>query len=120
MIFRSQDLKHLLDLHGQSLTFTVKGSPTYNPTTGDVSRSDTDYTVKGYFYNYNLGDLNGVDVLLGDRRLVFPIVDTSEVTIPEPDPGDEVAGEGDKVTIVSVSKIMSGSTPVCYVCQVRE
>lgn len=120
MAFRSQDLKYLVDEHGKSLTFTVKGDPTYNTSAGTVSRSETAYTVKGYFYNYTLSDFDGSDIQRGDRRLVINLVDTSGNAIPEPESGDEVSGEGDKVSIIRVSKIMSGSGAVCYMCQVRE
>jgi len=51
---------------------------------------------------------------------VFPSVDTSGVTLPEPDADDIVVGVGDKVKIVSVSKIYSADTLTCYICQVRE
>jgi hypothetical protein len=51
MIFRSQDLKYLIDTHGKPLTYTVRENPTYDPETGTVSGSDTDYTVQVYFYN---------------------------------------------------------------------
>lgn len=120
MTFRSQDLKRLVDEHGKSLTFVVKGDPTYDASAGTVTRSEASYTVKGYFYNYNIMDLNGVDIQLGDRRLVLNILDTSNSAIPEPEPGDEVSGEGDKVSIVRVAKIVSGTSAVCYICQVRE
>jgi len=119
-VFRSQDLKYLIDTHGKPLTFTVKGNPTYDPETGTVSGSDTDYTVQAYFYNYNLSDIDGMNILLGDRRAVMPLIDTLDNPIPEPEPGDKLSGEGDKVSIVSVAKIMSGLSAVCYVCQVRE
>jgi len=119
-MFRSQDLKNLVDNYGQSLTFTVKGAPTYDPTTGQVSSSDTDYTVMVYIHNYSLNEVNGDNIVLGDRRALFPTVDTSGNVIPEPEPGDEISGEGDTVRIVSVTTIMSGTSTICYQCQVRE
>ena len=118
--FRSGDLLRLIQQHGKTLTLIVKGSPTYDPSTGTVTGSDTPYTTLGYFYNYNLSEMSGLDIQMGDRRLVLPIRDTSSDLLPEPEAGDEVTGEGDKVTVVSVAKIMSGSSPVCYICQVRE
>lgn len=120
MTFRAIDLKHLIDEHGQPLTFTVKGNPTYDPDTGTVTSSDTDYTVTIYLHNYNLADIDGQNVLRGDRMALFPTQDTSGDTIPEPEPGDEITGEGDKVSIVSVSTILSGGNTICYQCQVRE
>jgi hypothetical protein len=50
----------------------------------------------------------------------MPLVDTVGSPIPEPEPGDQLSGEGDKVSVISVAKIMSGMSAVCYVCQVRE
>lgn len=119
-MFSSANLRYLIEEHGKPLTYSVKGEPTYDPDTGTVSGSDDDYVVQVYFYNYNLGDVDGMNILLGDRRAVMPLIDTTGNTIPEPEPGDQLSGEGDKVSIVSVAKIMSGPSAVCYVCQVRE
>lgn len=120
MIFRSQDLKRLVDTHGKSLTYTVKGNPTYDPSTATVTSSDTTYTVKAFFYNYGLNEIDGTSVQVGDRRVVMNLVDTSGSAVPEPEPGDKISGEGDEVYVVGVMKIMSGINPVCYTCQVRE
>jgi hypothetical protein len=120
MTFRSQDLKYLVDTHGKPLTLVVKAEGAYDPGTGILASTSTNYTVQVYFYNYNLGDVDGVNIQRGDRRAVLPLVDTSGDAIPEPDNGDQISGEGDKVTIISVAKIMSGFSPVCYICQVRE
>jgi hypothetical protein len=120
MTFRSQDLKYLIDTHGKPLTLTVKGDLTYDPSTGGTTGSETDYTIQTYFYNYNLSDVDGQNIQLGDRRAVLPLVDVNGNTIPEPESGDEISGEGDKVSIIRSAKIMSGMNPVCYMCQVRE
>ena len=121
MTFRAIDLKYLIDDHGRACTFVAKSLGTYDPTTGSLSGgSSTSYTVNIYFSNYNLEDMDGDKVIMGDRKALFPLVDTSGDAIPEPEVGDEVSGQGDKVSIVSVQKIMSGTSPVCYICQVRE
>ncbi|HEY9819115.1 MAG TPA: hypothetical protein V6D20_25380 [Candidatus Obscuribacterales bacterium] len=118
--FNPADLKYLIDIHGQTVTFTrvVKGA--YNPSTGTTSGdTTTNYTVKVYFYDYKLAEVDGTNIQMGDRKVVFPLVDTSGNTLPEPQENDKITGIGDGVTIVSHSKIYS-STPVCYLCQVRE
>ena len=121
MTFRSIDLKYLIDEHGRPCTFTVKSLGTYNVATGSLSGgSTTDYTVNIHFADYNLEDIDGSSVVMGDRKALFPLVDTSGDAIPEPDIGDEISGQGDKVSVVAVQKIMSGTSPVCYICQVRE
>ena len=120
MTFRTTDLLNMIREHGKNLTYTKKGSATYDPTTGDTTSSSTTATVKGYFYNYRVEDITGSNILLGDRRLVIPTTDTSSVTITAPSKGDTFTGEGDVVVVVSVQRIMSGDNPVCYICQVRE
>lgn len=121
MAFRSQDLKFLIDEHGENLNLIVKTLGSYDTSTGGVTGgSEATYTVKTYFYNYNLTDVDGVNVVFGDRRAVLPLVDTSGNAIPEPEVGDEISGEGDKVSVVSVAKIFSAGEPVCYLLQVRE
>lgn len=119
--FRSQDLKFLVDRHGQALSLIQKSSGTYDPSTGGVTgSSSTTYTVKCYFFNYNLGDVDGVNIVAGDRRAVINLTTTAGASIPTPEVGDEITGDGDKVSIVSITKLISGSTPICYIAQVRE
>lgn len=121
MAFRSQDLKFLVDRHGQNVTLTYKTLGTYDPSTGGLTGgSSTTSTVKCYFYNYSLQDIDGMNIVLGDRRAVLPLIDTSGTTLTEPEVGDEISGEGDRVSIVSVAQILSAGNPICYMLQVRE
>jgi len=120
MSFRSADLLRLINEHGKNLTFTTKGSMTYNPVTGGTTGTDTTKTVRGYFYNYSASDITGSSIVIGDRRLVISTVDTSGATLTAPKKGDTFAGEGDTMVVVSVERIMSGNNPVCYICQTRE
>lgn len=120
MSFRSADLLRLINQHGKNLTFTTKGSMTYNPVTGGTTGTDTTKTVRGYFYNYSASDITGSSIVIGDRRLVISTVDTSGATLTAPKKGDTFAGEGDTMVVVSVERIMSGDNPVCYICQTRE
>jgi hypothetical protein len=120
MSFRSADLLKLINEHGKNLTYTSKSAATYDPTTGGTTGSNTTKTVKGYFYNYSSSDITGTSIVIGDRRLVISIVDTSGAAIPAPKKGDTFAGEGDTVVVVSAERIMSGANPVCYICQTRE
>lgn len=91
---------------------TTGGS--YNPATGSVSGSDTtDYSVTGYFYNY---DLMSVDqIRRGTRKCLI-----SALGNVEPYDQDIILGNGDAVTITSVTTIFSAGTPICYICHVKE
>ena len=121
MSFRSYDLLRMLDDFGRDLTLIYVSEGTYNPVTSSLTGGSTSSaTVRGYFYNYRLDEVDGSSIVLGDRRLLLPAVDTSGSTLTEPDIGDEVTGSGDKVSIVSVTKIFSGTSLICYLCQVRE
>lgn len=113
-------LKELIDKYGKEITFKSQVRGSYDPSTSSNTNTTTNYTVKGYFHNYNLRDIDGTKVLAGDRRLVIPTEDTSGTSIPEPDNDDSFTGEGDEVTVKGVTKIMSGDNLVCYICQVRE
>lgn len=119
MRFRSADLKRLIDAHGTQVTFTSVSEGAYDPTTGSATNTPTEKTVKAYFYDYLLSEVDGTHIVLGDRRVAMSLLDTSGVAIPEPEAGDTLEGQGDKVSIISVSKIMSVS-PMCYLLQVRE
>lgn len=121
MSFRSYDLLMLLEDYGRDLTLIYVSEGSYNPATGSLSGGSTSTsTVKGYFYNYRLDEVDGSSIVLGDRRLLLAASDTSGVALVEPEVGDEVTGSGDKVSIVSVAKIFSDTRVMCYLCQVRE
>lgn len=117
------NVKYLLSRHGKDMTLTKKGldAYTYNPATGGISGgSSTDYTVTMHFSNYNLQDIDGSQVIVGDRRVLIPTEDTSGNTLPIIEIGDEISGEGDTVSIVAVQTLISGFNTICYICQVRE
>lgn len=121
MSFRSYDLLRMLDDFGRDLTLIYVSEGTYDPVTSSLTGGSTsNATVRGYFYNYRLDEVDGSSIVLGDRRLLLPNIDTSGDPLTEPDIGDEVTGSGDKVSIVSVTKIFSGTALICYLCQVRE
>lgn len=120
MAFRSTDLKFLVDEYGSSITFRSRTTGAYSPTTGTVSHTNSDKTVKAYFGNYMLSEINGTSIVSGDRKVVLNPIDTSGVTIDEPEVDDQIIGQGDTTTIVGVQKIFSAGSVVCYICQVRE
>lgn len=120
MTFRAVDLQNLVNEHGVSVTLRSRTTGLYDPATGVVSQTNSDATVKAYFGNYMLNEVNGSTIIDGDRKVVVNTLDTSGTAITEPEVDDLIIGEGDTVSIVSVQKIKSGSTVVCYVCQARE
>jgi hypothetical protein len=73
----------------------------------------------GYNSSFDLGEVDGTNVLRGDRKIIFGNRDSSGNPI-SPEVDDEITGAGDKVSVVKVSKIKSGTATLCYICQVRE
>ena len=117
----SKSLLALVNRYGTSVTLTKNSYAAYDPATGSVgTNTSVNYTVKAYFAEYDLSEMGNDSIVMGDRKALLPSVDTSGVALPEPDADDIIVGQGDTVKIVSVSKIYSGDSLACYICQVRE
>lgn len=117
----SNKLLALVNRYGTSVTLTKNSYAAYDPATGTVgTNTSVNYTVKAYFAEYDLSEMGNDSIVKGDRKVLFPSVDTSGVALPEPDMDDIIVGQGDTVKVVGVSKIYSSDTLVCYTCQVRE
>lgn len=117
----SGNLQTLINRRGQSATLRYKSSGTYDPTTGSLGGvTNTDVSIKAYFADYDLTEIDNQSILMGDRKVAIPAKDTSGNLISEPDNEDQILAVGDTVVIKSVQKIYNASTLVCYLCQVRE
>tara|TARA_R110000772_G_scaffold7145_9_gene24508 strand:- start:1785 stop:2144 length:360 start_codon:yes stop_codon:yes gene_type:complete len=119
MSFRPFDLLNLVKDFGETLTLQkVTSAGAYNPATGTVDGLiTTDYSVIGYFYDYNLGVSSGTDeVVRGTRKCVISPLGLTVL----PDFDDFIVGNGDKVKVISVMSIFSAGTAVGYICDVRE
>lgn len=115
MSFRSFDLYNLLRDFGQPVTLRkVTTSGSYDPTAGSVSGSaTTDYTLTGYFYNYD--NMQVDQVVRGKRKCLISALDNVE-----PDTQDIILGNGDTVTVTSVTTIFSNGVAICHICHVEE
>lgn len=121
MALMSQNVLFLLQRYGTQVTLRKPAYGSYDPSTGSVgSTTNTDYTVQAYFADYSLNEVDGVNVVMGDRKVYFPKVDTSGATLPKPDTEDFVIGLGDQVKIVRVQELYNADNLVCYICQTRE
>ena len=120
MAFDPSTLRQLLSEHGMALTLRKRAAGAYDDTLGTVTATNTDYAVRGYFYDYTPDMLDSSSILLGDRRVVLDSKLTDGSATPEPDATDQIIGLGDTVNIVKVMEIKSGSATMCYQLQVRE
>lgn len=120
MAFDPYTLRQMIKEHGIALTLRKRAAGAYNVATGTVTTTNTDYAVRGYFYDYTPDMIDGNSILRGDRRVVLDSVLTNGTATPEPDATDQIIGLGDTVNIVKVMEIKSGSATMCYQLQVRE
>jgi len=117
----SNRLLTMVNKYGTEVTLTKPTYGAYDPATGTVGAGTSeDYQVKAYFAGYTLGEIDNDNIVMGDRKVVFPHVDVNCYSLPEPDAEDTITGVGDAVKVVSVRKMYSGDSLVCYICQVRE
>jgi hypothetical protein len=120
MAFDPYTLRQMIKEHGIALTLRKRAAGAYNAATGAVTQTNTDYAVRGYFYDYTPDMIDGSSILRGDRRVVLDNKLTNGSATPEPDATDQIIGLGDTVNIVKVMEIKSGSGTMCYLLQVRE
>ena len=120
MAFDPYTLRQLIKEHGIALTLRKRAASAYNNDLGTVTTTNTDYAVRGYFYDYTPDMIDGNSILRGDRRVVLDCKLTNGTNTPEPDATDQIIGLGDTVNIVKVMEIKSGSATMCYLLQVRE
>ena len=119
-VLLSKNVLQLINSFGRVVTLTKPVYGAYNPATGTVaSTTNTAYTVKCFFADFNLSEINNDNIYLGDRKAYLPAVDTSGVALPLPDAEDTITGVGDGVKIVRVQELWSSDTRICYICQVR-
>jgi hypothetical protein len=111
-------LTHILDKYGQEVTYYKVSAGSYSPGTGLTGGDEDTYTVRGYFSSFDLEETDST--LLGSRKLTIPTVDINGSTIPEPDGEDYFVGVGDRVEVISVSKIYKGDSLICYKLRVKE
>lgn len=120
MAFDPYTLRQLIKEHGIALTLRKRAASAYDNDLGTVTTTNTDYAVRGYFYDYTPDMIDGNSILRGDRRVVLDCKLTNGSNTPEPDATDQIIGLGDTVNIVKVMEIKSGSNTMCYLLQVRE
>jgi hypothetical protein len=116
----STNVLHLINQFGRTVTLTKPSYGAYDVATGTVSSTtNTDYSVKCFFADFNLSEVGQDNIYYGDRKAYLPTVDETGSPIPLPDAEDIITGVGDGAKVVRVQEIWSGETRICYICQVR-
>lgn len=120
-MFDPATLNELLREHGRFVTFRRYDTEAYDPLTGSVTKTNTDYTVRVQFYNDvpEMTDNTSKDntpVAFGSKRAVISNTLANGQPTPRPQLQDLIMyPDGDSSAITKVSPITSNSQVVCYI-----
>lgn len=114
-------IERLVNDLGTNVTLRRTSVASYDPSTSSASTStDDDESLKVAFVNYQNREIDGDNIIRGDRKALFSSTKSDGTSLSkEPQPDDQFVGEADTARIVSVFKYKSGDTIIGYSCQVR-
>lgn len=115
-------VRSLLDELGYDLTFRrITRSGGYDPATGQTGTpSNDDETVRGYFTDYRVSEVDGTQIQRGDRKAIISAVTATGAALTKtPQTDDVLIGQGNEVRIVAVREMRPDDKAAVYVCQVR-
>jgi len=114
-------MKFLLSERGSEVTFRRIPKGSYDTTTGTVtSGAAQDETVLVAFKEYNQNQVDGTNVLRGDRIALMSAFKSDGTALTKrPEEGDLFVGVGDKARIISVREYLDNDVVIAYRCQVR-
>lgn len=119
-MFDAASLRKLINEHGVTVTLRKKSNGSYNVTTGKVVQSNTDYTVRVYFFNNDPSVGEFSNILKAERRAVISDILTNGLTTPDVDASDEIIHGSYTTTITRTTKITSGSRNMCQLVYLRD
>ena len=101
---------------GAPITFTRTTTGVYDPTTGVAAVILTDYTVNAAVFGFPDKNVNGTNILVGDKRVLISTKGTSYA----PAPNDYLFIEGVKHSIIDIKTLAPAGIPVLYTAQARK
>lgn len=116
-----RDVYKLVKDKGQQLTLE-RSTSSYDPTTGETTKTTNQYAISGKFSNYDQSLIDGSLVKEGDRQLfISPVNPEDEGTTisVEPATGDTIEGSREVVQVVSIQTIEESGEVLGYKAQVR-
>lgn len=118
MAFRSFDLVNLVKNHGSAMVLRRMAIPgIYNPATGSVDNSFTaDVNIRGYFFDFAVGLLQGENLSHVTTRCVIP----ARALTHEPTDKDLIVGNGNTYAISTVTVMYNDGQAICYICGIKE
>lgn len=120
-MFNPRGLNRMLARHGQEITLRKNVQGTYDPITGTITTTPTDYTVLAYFYDFSEDAFSGDNIQVGDRKCVIKQTLTNGNNTPMPDADDYLIDtNGNTLKVVTPSVIQSANKAMCYLVHVRK
>lgn len=104
----------LITKFGQAITLTSVTTGAYSPATGAASQTTTTQTVRGVEEAYAQREIDGTNVLSGDKRVVIA---ASGITAPQVN--DICTMAGTDYMVKKVDTLAPGGTPLTYTLQLR-
>jgi hypothetical protein len=109
----AEDVSHLMEDFGSTLTVTRSVPGTYTPSTGAMTGASTStFTVRGVFINYVDANVDGTVVRMGDRRLLIAATGAGGT----PAVGDRVSN----LQVIDVRTIAPNGVTIAWACQMRK
>lgn len=105
-----------IEANGASVTLRKAGTETYDPATGDLTGSPTDYATKGLIENYSDFFIAQGIVQSGDRKVTIA---AASLTV-SPEQGDTLLIGTESFDVVEVKREYAGDTAVIHILQIRK
>lgn len=119
-MFDNHTLRTMIREHGRLITLRKKSAGVYNATTGALgSVTNTDYSIRGFVFNFKADMIDGQVIQRTDRRMVLDTKLSNGSDAPVPDTTDQIVGVDDTVNIQRVEQIESNGQVMCYLLHVR-
>lgn len=115
------ELREMVNQFGQILTLHPQPTgSTYDPNTGKVTGgTSTPEAVKGYQSEYLNSEIDGTNIIRGDKEILVSATNEANAQTTTPMVGDYITASGSKYKVVAVQIIYIAAIPACYICQVR-
>jgi hypothetical protein len=119
-MFDPASLRALINEHGVTVTLRKKAAGVYNVATGTVGYTNTDYSVKGYFFNNDPSVAEFQIQQNGERRILLSDKLVNGAITPEVTASDEILFSSKTTTVIRTTVISSANSTMCQMCYLRD
>lgn len=106
----------LLLSKGAVVTFTQAVVSAYDPATGTATPTLTDYPLTAVVFDYPDEQVNGSDIMTGDKRVLASAQNLAAL----PTPSDYITISGERHSIINIKRLAPAGVAVLYTIQARK